>query len=111
MEDENDMEEDDDEDIIRVPVLFLDDKITYLHVIFNEEYPDLAMSRTSFWRNIPKYFSTKGQKRTDVCHICEYGKKIMKIRSLTQDEELNKKVDTQYSSIILLIYLYLMLLL
>jgi hypothetical protein len=80
-------------DKIIVPVRFLNDTITFLHSKFNDKHPDLKMSRTSFWKNIPKYFSTKGKKRTDMCHICDYGKKAIKIRLKSKDEELNQQVE------------------
>jgi hypothetical protein len=57
-----------------VPVNLLNDTYTNLSAKFNEQNPEFAMSKTTFWKNTPEYFPTKGKKKTDMYHICEYGK-------------------------------------
>ena len=83
-----------------VAVQLLNETITELSTKFNEQYPYLKMSRTSFWKNIPEYFTSKGKKRTDMCHICEYGKTAIKLLSQTKDEESKKQARIFLSSII-----------
>jgi hypothetical protein len=76
-----------------VPVQILSDTVTNLSAEFNKQYPELKMSRTSLWKNIPEYFSSKGKKKTDMCHICEYGKMAKKLLAKEQNEGVKLQVN------------------
>ena len=75
----------DDSKKVTVFSRFLNENISHLHRKFNQNYPELNISMSSFWKNIPKYFLKNGKKRTDLCHICEQGKQAIKIRKNSRD--------------------------
>ena len=79
---------------IFLPVRILHDSIKFHSHEFNSKNPMHAMSETSFRKYIPKYFTTKANKKTDVCHICQQGKRAMKTIKRCKDEEIVQQVDS-----------------
>ena len=77
---------------INVPVRILHDNIKYLYHQYIAKYPEYSMSETSFRKNIPKYFTTKANKKTDICNICQQGKRAIKIRMHCKDESTLQQV-------------------
>lgn len=80
------------EEKISVCPRFLNETIVWLHSKFIEEHPGCKMSLSTFWKNIPKYFLKNGKKRTDMCHLCEHGKKALKNFESCIDPEIKKEV-------------------
>lgn len=83
----------DDEDIqpllsnkkICIPIRYLNNSKNNLFKLFKKQNPTLKMSRSSFYKNIPKEYK-KATKFTDLCPICENLKKNEKYwRSLKKN--------------------------
>ena len=77
---------------VSVSPRFLNETIVWLYSKFKEEHPECKISFTTFWKNIPKYFLKNGKKRTDICHLCEYGKNAVKNFASCNDPEIKKEV-------------------
>ena len=77
---------------VSVSCRYLCDSIVALHSKFIAENPENKMSLTTFWKNIPKYYVIDGQKRTDLCHLCELGKKAEAYQKTCEDPEILKEV-------------------
>ena len=59
---------------ICVSVRYLNDSITNIYKSYKKANPNTKIGRSSFYKNIPKEYK-KAKKRTDLCPICENGKK------------------------------------
>jgi hypothetical protein len=57
-----------------ISVRYLNNSITNLYKLYKETNPNTKIKRSSFFKNIPKEYK-KAKKRTDLCPICENGKK------------------------------------
>jgi hypothetical protein len=87
---------DDNEDIetyisnkkICVSVRYLNNSITNLYKLYKKTYPNKKISRSTFFNNIPKEYK-KAKKRTDLCPICENGKKNEQCWKILQ-QKINK---------------------
>jgi hypothetical protein len=53
-----------------ISVRHLDNTKLNLYYLFKATYPDIKISKSTFYANIPYYFK-KASKKTDLCPICE----------------------------------------
>jgi hypothetical protein len=84
---------------------FLNERVVNLHSKFNDQHPDMKISYSSFWKNIPKYFLKDGKKRTDLCHICELGKNAIKMRKKCTEPKVLQQV-INFNLLLYYIYYY-----
>jgi len=72
-----------------INVRYLDDTTSNLYYLFKKSYPDIKISKSTFFRNISNQYK-KPSKLTDLCPICEAGREYeKKWKRLKQNMTLN----------------------
>ena len=62
---------------------------------FKEAHPGVKVSRSAFYRRFPKHYK-KPSKSTDLCNICEAGKREeTKLRSMERQQNGSRVSDAQ----------------
>jgi hypothetical protein len=72
---------------IYINIRYFNNSLINLYNLYKKTYPHLKISKSTFFHNIPKEFK-KAKKRTDLCPICENGKKTEQCWQMLQ-----KKID------------------